>query len=128
MNIPANLFYTKSHEWVEFLEDGSCRVGISDFAQNAMGDIVYIDLPEVGSDMSAGDELCDIESVKAVASVFCPVGGTIDRVNTELDDAPESINEKPYEAWIAVLAGAQRPDDLMDAAAYAAHCESEEHA
>ena len=127
MNIPDNLLYAKSHEWVQFLDDATCRVGISDFAQQALGDIVFINLPAVGDVIGAGEALCDIESVKAVSDVFCPVGGTVEEVNEALEDAPELINANPYGAWIARLSGATPVDGLMDAAAYRAHCEAEEH-
>ena len=126
MNISQNLFYAKSHEWADFQDSGICRVGISDFAQAAMGDIVFVNLPNVGDSVSAGETLTDIESVKAVADVFSPVSGTIVAVNDALDDAPELLNSDPYGAWIAEISGAKNHEGLMDAAAYAAHCAKEE--
>ncbi|MEF9894471.1 MAG: glycine cleavage system protein GcvH [Clostridia bacterium] len=126
MNIPANLYYAKSHEWVEFLENGTCRVGISDFAQAAMGDIVFINLPAVGDKVARETALCDLESVKAVADVFCPVTGTVESVNEALDDAPELLNSAPYASWIAEISGVSGKDGLMDADAYRAYCESED--
>ena len=128
MNIPEDRMYNKSHEWVQFLTDDTCRVGISDYAQNAMGDIVFINLPATGDQLSAGDALCDLESVKAVSDVYSPVDGTVQLVNGELDDAPELLNTAPYEAWIAELTDVIKGEGLMDAAAYRAHCELEEQA
>ncbi|MEA4899650.1 glycine cleavage system protein GcvH [Bacillota bacterium Meth-B3] len=128
MNIPANLMYAKSHEWVEFLTETTCRVGISDYAQHAMGDIVFVNLPAAGDEATAGEALCDLESVKAVADVYSPVSGTIAEVNGELDDQPELLNTAPYGAWIAEIHNVTGRDGLMDAEAYRAHCQAEEHA
>ena len=113
MVIPEGLYYAKSHEWVKFLSEDSCLVGISDYAQAALGDIVFINLPQAG------------DSVKAVADVYAPVSGVIEEVNQELDEACELINSAPYEAWIARISGVTSRDGLMDAAAYKAHCEAE---
>lgn len=128
MNIQQGLFYAKSHEWADFQDSGICRVGISDFAQAAMGDIVFVNLPNVGERVTAGEALTDIESVKAVADVFSPVSGTIVAVNEALDDAPELLNSDPYGAWIAEIEGATGREGLMDAAEYEAHCAKEEEA
>ncbi len=128
MNIPANLFYSKSHEWVEFLTETTCRVGISDYAQHAMGDIVFINLPAAGDEVDVEGTLCDLESVKAVADVFSPVKGTVANVNGELDNQPELLNTAPYEAWIAELRDVTGREGLMDAAEYKVFLEEEENA
>ena len=122
MNYPENLKYAKSHEWVEVLDNGNVRVGISDFAQDALGDLVFANLPEEGDDVDAGETFADVESVKAVADILSPVTGKVAAVNEELLDAPQLINEKPYEAWFVEIENAQLADDLMDAAAYEAFC------
>ena len=127
MNILDNLLYTKSHEWVLFTSEDTCTVGISDYAQSAMGDIVFINLPVVGDSLVAGEALCDLESVKAVADVFSPVSGIVEAVNDSLDDAPEALNAEPYTAWIAQISGAARTAELMDADAYRELLESEGH-
>ncbi|MDL2206507.1 glycine cleavage system protein GcvH [Eubacteriales bacterium OttesenSCG-928-N13] len=125
MNIPANLKYSKSHEWVEFLTDTCARVGITDFAQSQMGDIVYINLPLEGADVVCGESFTDIESVKAVSDVFSPVSGCVSNVNGALDDAPEQMNQSPYEAWICEVQGISATEELMDAAAYQAFIEEQ---
>lgn len=127
MNAPENLKYSKSHEWVEFLGDNSARVGITDFAQSQMGDIVYINLPLEGGQAVKGESFTDIESVKAVSDVFSPVTGDIARVNSALDGAPETMNSAPYEAWIAEIEGITDTEELLDAQAYQAFCEAEGH-
>lgn len=122
MNIPANLKYTKSHEWVETLDNGNLRIGITDFAQNELGDLVYVNLPGEGDDMAAGDTFADVESVKAVADVMSPVNGTVAAVNEALLDAPESINQDAYGAWFVEVENGEAGEELMDAAAYEAFC------
>lgn len=124
MNTPENLKYTKSHEWVEFTENGA-RVGLSDFAQDQLGDIVFVNLPEVGDTLAVGDTLGDVESVKAVSDVFAPVGGEVVAVNEELLDAPELINSDPYGAWLVELGSLDGQEELLDAAAYIALCAQE---
>ena len=99
MKLLENLKYSKSHEWVEELEDGAVRIGITDFAQSELGDLVFVNLPEVGDEVICGESFADVESVKAVSDVFCPVSGTVRAVNEELLDAPERINEDAYDAW-----------------------------
>ena len=137
MNIPGELKYTRSHEWVRFLDGEKVQVGISDFAQDALGDIVFINLPEVGDEAVAGDPLCDFESVKAVEDILCPVSGKIVAVNEALADAqislqppvsadaPEQINSDPYGSWIAEVAEVSEYADLMDAAEYEEYCQNE---
>ena len=94
------LMYSKSHEWVEFLEDGTAYIGLTDYAQSELGDLVYVNLPEAGDELQAGESFADVESVKAVSDVFSPVTGTVESINEDLLDAPEQINEAPYEAWL----------------------------
>ena len=125
MNIPEHLKYSKSHEWVQFLTDTNVRIGITDFAQKQMGDIVFVNLPLVGDQMVIGESFCDIESVKAVADVYAPLTGDIAQINEQLDAAPETMNNAPYEAWIIEVNGITGTEELMDAAAYKAFCESE---
>ena len=123
-NIPENLRYTASHEWV-LEEDGVYTVGLTDFAQDSLGDLVFINLPQEGDEVVAGEAFCDVESVKAVSDVFSPVSGTIVEVNEELADAPQLINDDPYGAWIVRVGEVAEVEDLLDAEAYAAVCESE---
>ncbi len=120
-NVPANLKYTESHEWVRAEADGSVTVGITDHAQEALGDLVFIELPEVGKTYAAGQELCVVESVKAAADVYAPIAGEVTAVNQDAADAPESVNQDAYAAWLFKLkpANAADVDALLDAAAYA---------
>ncbi|GHA04061.1 glycine cleavage system H protein [Arenicella chitinivorans] len=98
---PDDLLYASSHEWARRLDDDIVEVGISDYAQEALGDVVYVELPEVGSDVSAGEECCAVESVKAASDIYAPVSGEIVAVNEELDGEPELLNESPYESgWM----------------------------
>ncbi len=125
MNIPAELKYSTDHEWVRM--DGDVAViGVSDFAQDALGDLVFINLPEVGDAVTAGDAFGDVESVKAVSDLLSPVTGTVCEINEELLDAPEKINEDPYGAWMIKVENIEATEDLMDAAAYEEHCANEE--
>ena len=123
-NIPANLKYSKSHEWV-LEEDGVFTIGLTDYAQDALGDIVFINLPEEGDSVTAGEAFSDVESVKAVSDIISPVSGVIAEVNEELLDAPEKLNEDPYGAWIARIEQVTDQADLMDAAAYEAFTQTE---
>ena len=124
MNIPAELKYSKSHEWVK-MEDGVAVVGITDFAQDALGDVVFINLPQEGDSVTAGESLGDVESVKAVSDILCPVSGTVAAVNEDLADAPEALNSDPYGSWIIKVDNITDEEDLMDAAAYEAFCAQE---
>src|SRR2546428_2697637 len=106
--IPAEFHYTKEHEWVH-LEGANCRIGVTDYAQNSLHEVVYVDLPKVGAKVSQMQSLGTVESVKAVADVYSPVSGVVLEVNGELSDAPELVNKSPYEkGWITII----RPDDL----------------
>ena len=120
MNIPADLKYTESHEWVRIETDGTLTVGITEYAQDALGDIVFVELPSVGKAFSAGDDAAVVESVKAASDIYSPVAGQVVAVNTAVADAPDSINSDAYSAWLFKL----QPSDpnsingLLDAAAY----------
>lgn len=126
MKIPSNLKYSKSHEWVEFLSETTVKIGLTDFAQNAMGDIVFVNLPSEGDQVTAGESLGDVESVKAVADINAPVSGKVSVINEELLDAPEKINEDPYDAWLVEVSDISDPEELLDAAGYEAFCATEE--
>ena len=125
MNFPAELLYSKSHEWVQMLDDTTALVGITDFAQDSLGDLVFVNLPMVGDNVNAEEALCDVESVKAVSDVISPVTGVIAEVNEDLLDAPEKLNEDPYGAWIARIVQITDKAELMDAAAYEAFTQEE---
>ncbi len=120
MEFPSDVRYTKEHEWVRD-EGGRLRVGITDYAQDALGDVVFVELPEVGAVLEAGASFGEVESTKSVSEIYAPVGGTVVEVNTELDDAPQRLNEDPYDTgWICVIEPSDPTayDFLLDAAAY----------
>ena len=121
MNFPKELKYSKDHEWVK-TEGETAIIGISDFAQDALGDIVFVNLPEAGDEVVAGEVFGDLESVKAVSDMLSPVSGTVAAVNEELADTPEILNSDPYGAWIIKVEGRTDIEDLMDADAYAEFC------
>ncbi len=124
MNNPIELKYTKDHEWIK-MEGDTAIIGISDFAQDALGDVVFINLPEVGDAVNAGEAFGDVESVKAVSDVNSPVTGVVSAVNEELIDAPELLNEDPYANWIIKVENITAYEELLDAAAYEAFCAEE---
>ena len=124
MNVPAELKYSKSHEGLKE-EDGVSVIGISDFAQDALGDVVFVNLPEVGDDAAAGEAFGDVESVKAVSDLISPVSGTVCEVNEDLLDQPELLNEDPYGTWIIKVENVTDTEELLDAAAYEAFCAEE---
>ena len=124
MNFPAELKYTKDHEWM-VMEGDIAVIGISDFAQDALGDVVFINLPEVGDTVTAGESFGDVESVKAVSDVNSPVTGVIVEVNEELADSPENLNSDPYGSWIIKVENISATEELLDAAAYEAFCAEE---
>ena len=124
MNYPAELKYSKDHEWVRF-EGDTAFIGISDFAQDALGDVVFINLPGEGDEAVAGETFGDVVSVKAVSDLVSPVSGTITAVNEALADAPETLNADPYGAWIIKVEGVTATEELLDAAAYEAFCQQE---
>ena len=123
MIIKDDLKYSKEHEWVK-IAGNKAYIGITDYAQNALGDIVFVELPEVGTEISAGDTFGVVESVKAASDIYCPVSGTITKVNEELVDSPEIINEDPYGAWIIEieLTDPSELDELMDDKEYEDFC------
>lgn len=124
MTFNPDLKYSKSHEWVRM--DGDVAViGISDFAQDALGDLVFVNLPQVGDEVTAGEAFGDVESVKAVSDLMSPVTGTVCEINEELLDAPESLNNDPYGAWIIKVENITGTEELLDAAAYEAFCATE---
>ena len=122
MNVPEDLRYSSDHEWVKAVGD-LVRVGITDYAQDALGDVVYVQLPEAGAVVAAGDAFGEVESTKSVSEIYAPVAGTVVEVNTALDDAPETVNSAPYgDGWIVVIQVSDTGalDGLLDAAAYSA--------
>ena len=124
MNHPTELKYTKSHEWLR-MEGEIAVVGISDYAQDALGDVVFINLPQEGDETTAGESFGDVESVKAVSELICPVTGTVCAVNEELLDAPELLNQDPYAAWIIKVENVTETEELLEADEYEALCASE---
>ncbi|NNM81078.1 MAG: glycine cleavage system protein GcvH [Burkholderiales bacterium] len=129
MNVPANLKYTASHEWARREEDGTVTVGITDHAQGLLGDMVYVESPEIGRTVSRGEECAVVESVKAASDVYAPISGEIVAINEELDGSPEKINEDAYSAWMFRI----QPSDpaelesLLDASSYENAVENEAH-
>ena len=124
MNHPAELKYTKSHEWIKY-EGDVAVIGISDYAQDALGDLVFVNLPEVGDATTAGEAFGDVESVKAVSDLICPVSGTVCAINEDLIDAPEMLNNDCYGAWIIKVEGISDTEELLDNVAYEAFCAEE---
>jgi glycine cleavage system H protein len=122
MEVKQGLLYTKSHEWVKFLDDSTALVGISDHAQHELGDLVFVNLPEVGAAVTAGELFGDVESVKAVSDVIAPVSGTVAEINEVLLDKPEKINESAYAAWFIKVEAITARGELLDADAYTAYC------
>lgn len=128
-SIPSNLHYTKSHEWIQDNDDGTVTIGITDHAQKALGDVVFVELPEVGRSLEGAEEFGVVESVKAASDLYAPLAGDIVEVNEALEDAPETINESPYEkGWILKLKLNDTADleGLLDADSYAEHAAAEE--
>ena len=124
MNYPAELKYSKSHEWVK-MEGDVAVIGISDFAQDALGDVVFVNLPGVGDAVTAGAAFGDVESVKAVSDLVSPVSGEIVEVNEALADEAEALNSDPYGSWIIKVEQITETEEMMDAAAYEAFCAEE---
>ena len=120
MNVPADLKYTASHEWLRAEADGTLSIGITDHAQEALGELVYVELPEVGRKLAAGDGAAVVESVKAASDVYAPLAGEVVAANDALNDAPGELNKDPYGMWLFRLkpADASALDKLLDAAAY----------
>lgn len=125
--IPKDLFYTKTHEWIK-IEGDTGTIGITHFAQEQLGDITFIELPEVGATLTQGEEMGSIESVKAASELYAPVSGEVIEVNASLEDTPEKINEDPYgEGWICKVKISSGQENLLDAEAYAQVVAEEEH-
>ena len=120
MNFPKELKYSRTHEWVRLQEDGTAYIGITDYAQDQLGDLVFVNLPSAGDSLQAGEPFADVESVKAVSDVNAPVSGRVKEVNDALADAPEKMNEAPYDAWFVLAEDVTEPDGLMTAEEYEA--------
>ena len=129
MNIPSDLKYTKSHEWMKIEDDGNAIVGITQHAQELLGDMVFVETPAVGRKLKQGEECAVVESVKAAADVYAPIAGEVTEVNPELESAPEKINQDAYIAWLFTLKPDNTADldNLLDAAGYQNIIESEDH-
>lgn len=125
MNVLENLKYSRSHEWVEEVDETTVRVGLTDFAQHELGDLVFVNLPEVGDTVTVKEAFADVESVKAVSDVYSPVTGVISAVNEDILDSPEMINEALYEAWLIEVKEVSEREELVDSAAYEKICEEE---
>ena len=126
--VPADLLYAKSHEWLRIAPDGTALVGITDHAQSSLGDITFVQLPKVGAVLKAGDTFGVVESVKAASEIYSPVSGEIIEVNAELENAPELVNQDAFGAgWMFKVKLSAQPAGLMDAEAYGAHCAEEAH-
>ena len=122
--VPDSFLYTKDHEWLRLDDDGSITVGISDHAQEALGELVFVEVPEVGDSLSAGDACAVVESVKAASDIYCPLAGSVTAINEALADAPELVNSSPYEdGWVFRLEAEDATvlDEFMDADAYGRH-------
>ncbi|MDR2618059.1 MAG: glycine cleavage system protein GcvH [Treponema sp.] len=120
MNIPEDRKYTKSHEWVKTLDNGIIEIGLTDYAQQELGDIVFVNLPRVGDSLQAGSPFADVESVKAVSDIFSPLTGLVKEINQEALDSPETINSSPYTAWLIRAQGEIPAEELLPAAGYRA--------
>lgn len=124
MELREDLLYSRSHEWVK--EEGEAVIiGLTDYAQSELGDLVFVNLPEEGDEITVGESFSDVESVKAVSDVYAPVSGTVSEINEELLDAPERINESPYEAWFVKVKDVTEKEELLSAEEYKAFVESE---
>jgi glycine cleavage system H protein len=128
MAVPSDLYYAKTHEWLK-IDENIATVGITDFAQNQLSDITFVELPDVGREVEAGDEVAVVESVKAASDIYAPVAGTITEVNSDLEDSPDMINVSPYDAgWLfkIELRKEEDVDNLMSAEEYAESCNEDE--
>lgn len=126
-DIPSDLRYAASHEWARLEADGSVTIGISDHAQQALGDVVYIELPEIGQSLSAGQQAGVVESVKAASDIYAPISGEVVAINEQLADSPEMVNSEPYGSWFFRLqpSDASELDALLDPAGYKATCDAD---
>lgn len=121
-----NMLFTKTHEWVQFLDETTVRVGLTDYAQSELGDLVFINLPEAGDEVLVSESFADVESVKAVSNVYSPVTGTIREINEELLDHPELVNDSPYEAWFVEIENVSEQDELLSEEEYEQFIHEEE--
>lgn len=112
------MLFTKTHEWVQFLDETTVRVGLTDYAQGELGDLVFINLPEVGDEVITSESFADVESVKAVSNVYSPVTGTVSEINEELLDHPELVNENPYEAWFVEIENVSEQEEFLSEEEY----------
>ena len=127
-NVPSELKYVSSHEWIRDEGDGVVTIGITDYAQESLGDVVFVETPDVGAEVAAGDDAGVVESVKAASDIYAPLSGTVIEVNEELEDAPENVNNDPYgDGWFfkLKLSDAAEMDDLLSADEYQEQCEEE---
>lgn len=125
-NVPSDLKYVSSHEWIRLEDDGSVTVGITDHAQELLGDVVYVELPELESEVALEDEIAVVESVKAASDIYAPISGTIIAVNEDLEDAPETVNSSPYDdGWMFKMKPSEESEinNLLDSEAYTAEIE-----
>ena len=117
--VPDNLSYTEEHEWLEFQKDGQARVGITDYAQDSLSDVVFVELPEVGEQFARGDVMAVAESVKAASDIYAPISGKVVSINEKLEESPELVNESPYDfGWMVLIEPEGEVKDLLDAASY----------
>lgn len=126
MNTPVELRYSRTHEWVKEEADGTLSVGITDYAQDKLGSLVFINLPSEGDEVTEDQAFCDVESVKADSDIISPVSGTIKEVNLDLEFEPEKLNSDPYGAWIAKITPSEKPSSLLSAEEYQKFCEEED--
>ena len=126
MNVPTNLKYSESHEWVDFTGEARAKIGLTDFAQYTLGSIVYVDLPGVGDEVKAGESFGDVESVKVAADLVSPVSGIVTAVNEAVGEEPERINDVPYDSWLIEVSDITSQVKLMDAAEYETHYKRKE--
>ena len=126
MNHPQELKYTRSHEWVKMVDDTTALVGLTDYAQHSLGDLVFVNLPQVGDEVAKEEAFGDVESVKAVSDVFSPFDGEVSKVNEELLDEPGKINADPYGAWLIEVSNISGQEELLSAEDYEKVCQEEE--
>lgn len=127
MNTPSELKYSKTHEWIKYEDETAAYIGITDYAQDSLGDLVFANLPEVGDEVEIGEAFGDLESVKAVSDLISPVSGTVDEVNGEILDSPEQINADPYDAWFIKVSDITDTEELIGSEEYDAFCAEEDN-
>jgi len=123
---PEELKYLKTHEWVKFIDDTTAQVGITDFAQEQLGDIVFVELPEPGDEVEKGEQVAEVESVKTVSDIYSPFTGVISKINEDLEDSPEKVNEEPFSSWLFEVEQITDSEELISAADYQTVVEEEE--